>query len=393
MKSLHLGLVLIFIVLVVICTKPVHADSDLIKILDVQVQPSTIKVNNTFSVSVTILNNSTYPVYLTSGSCVPAFSVEFDSHSKQVYQDIACTLEAIEQRVDPNVKTTISSVNKPGTIYKAIQAGTANANITIPYFIKNQTATDYSDIYYNTSKSFQFQIYDTTEPKIGNQLPIGTPFKSTLDLPLKQFKSGTPASDVKCNLGLWLVTKTEDGSPACVKPDTAYILIHRGWAKEVSQTSLYTMPTISSAPCDVPYPQSNTGVAVLYMSPNSTGKICATYHNPDSSTQSSTRVFAAKDEQQQASEIVISAYPDIIPTGNSTIMYTIKTGSQAGLYGMSFFCGSIPFAVGYDNQSGIILDDFPWLYKNDICLSQTNVFQITGLSGIHVQYVTKVHRG
>ncbi|MDE1724649.1 MAG: hypothetical protein KGH76_01965 [Thaumarchaeota archaeon] len=112
MKSLPLGLVLIFIVLVVICIKPTHADSDLIKILDVQVQPSTIKVNNTFSVSATILNNSTYPIYLTSGSCVPAFSVEFDSHSKQVYPDIACTLEEIIQRVDPNVETTISSFRK-----------------------------------------------------------------------------------------------------------------------------------------------------------------------------------------------------------------------------------------------------------------------------------------
>lgn len=218
---------------------------------------------------------------------------------------------------------------------------------------------------------------------------ISTGMKS----PLKQFKSGITANDVKCNSGLWLVTKTEDGSPACVRPDTAYILIHHGWAKEVSQTSLYTIPTISSTPCDIPYSQSNTGVAVLYMAPNSTGKICATYHNPDSPIQSSIRVFVAKDMQQQATEINTSVYPDIVPTGNSTIVYTIKTGSQAGLYGVSFFCGSIPFAVGYDNQSGIILDDFPWLYKNDICLSQTNVFQIIGLSGIHVKYVTVEHRG
>lgn len=134
-------------------------------------------------------------------------------------------------------------------------------------------------------------------------------------------------------------------------------------------------------------------IPVFLMKPNSTGKICATYHNPSSPTQSSVRVFAAKDVQQMASEITASAYPDIVPTGNSTIVYDIKTGSQAGFYGMSFFCDSIPFAVGYDNQSRIILDDFPWLYKNDICLSQTNVFQITGLSGIDVKYVTVAHRG
>ena len=216
---------------------------------------------------------------------------------------------------------------------------------------------------------------------------------STVIPPLKMLEEGYSIHDVKCNLGLWLVTKAEDGSPACVRPDTAYILIHRGWTKEISSASLHTISTIQPASCDISYPQSNAGVAVLYMPTNSTGKICATYHNLDSPTQASIRVFTAKDVQQMASEIIASASPDIVPMGNSTIVYDIKTGSQAGLYGMSFFCGSIPFAVGYDNQSGIILDDFPWLYKNDICLSQTNVFQITGLSGIHVKYVTVAHRG
>lgn len=49
--------------------------------------------------------------------------------------------------------------------------------------------------------------------------------------PLKQFKSGIPAQTVECALEFQLILKTEDGSPACVKPDTANILIKRGWAK------------------------------------------------------------------------------------------------------------------------------------------------------------------
>ncbi len=48
--------------------------------------------------------------------------------------------------------------------------------------------------------------------------------------PLKQFKLGI-AKNVKCIDDLTLVIKAEDGSPACVKPDTANILIERGWAK------------------------------------------------------------------------------------------------------------------------------------------------------------------
>ncbi|MDC8453748.1 MAG: hypothetical protein LV477_12670, partial [Candidatus Nitrosotalea sp.] len=111
----------------------------------------------------------------------------------------------------------------------------------------------------------------------GGTLSQDISFKSESIPPLDQFWSGISHNDTLCKPNLTLIFKTIGGSPACVKPDTAYILIHRGWAKEVSQTSLYTMPTISSAPCDIPYPQSNTGVAVLYMSPNSTGKICATY--------------------------------------------------------------------------------------------------------------------
>jgi hypothetical protein len=51
-----------------------------------------------------------------------------------------------------------------------------------------------------------------------------------IDLPLKQFRSGTLAQDVKCRDGLSLVIKTEDGSPACVKPENVSKLLIRGWA-------------------------------------------------------------------------------------------------------------------------------------------------------------------
>jgi hypothetical protein len=55
--------------------------------------------------------------------------------------------------------------------------------------------------------------------------------KSNIETPLKQFKSGTDPKDVKCSNNLTLVIKSEDGYPACVKGDTASILIERGWAK------------------------------------------------------------------------------------------------------------------------------------------------------------------
>lgn len=51
--------------------------------------------------------------------------------------------------------------------------------------------------------------------------------------PLGQYRFGVNAQNVYCLNGYNLVIKSEDGSPACVKPDTANILIERGWAKSV----------------------------------------------------------------------------------------------------------------------------------------------------------------
>jgi len=53
--------------------------------------------------------------------------------------------------------------------------------------------------------------------------------------PLKQIKSGIIANNVQCNTDLVLVIKTEDGSPACVKSDSATKLLARGWTPSTSQ--------------------------------------------------------------------------------------------------------------------------------------------------------------
>ena len=49
--------------------------------------------------------------------------------------------------------------------------------------------------------------------------------------PLAQFKSGVDIKDITCKQSFQLVIKIEDGSPACVKPNTSIVLIERGWAK------------------------------------------------------------------------------------------------------------------------------------------------------------------
>lgn len=50
-----------------------------------------------------------------------------------------------------------------------------------------------------------------------------------LSSPLKQFKSGIKAEDVKCNTDFELVIKSTDDSPACVKSTSIQRLLGQGW--------------------------------------------------------------------------------------------------------------------------------------------------------------------
>jgi len=62
----------------------------------------------------------------------------------------------------------------------------------------------------------------------GNSTVSPPPMQKMLS-PLEQFKSGTPAKTIQCGEGLSLVIKIEDGSPACVSPTIAQVLVARAW--------------------------------------------------------------------------------------------------------------------------------------------------------------------
>ena len=119
---------------------------------------------------------------------------------------------------------------------QALYMGLNNMSMAISYNYNgkyyNVSTPSLSDTY-NDTRTWQIDnnewIFAQNETGVGNQLPIDTPFKSTLDLPFEQFKSGISAKDITCKEGLQLVIKAEDGSPVCVKPDTAQKLIERGW--------------------------------------------------------------------------------------------------------------------------------------------------------------------
>ncbi|MDE2589475.1 MAG: PQQ-dependent sugar dehydrogenase, partial [Patescibacteria group bacterium] len=49
----------------------------------------------------------------------------------------------------------------------------------------------------------------------------------TIQSPLVQYRSGIDVQSITCNVGLQLILKAEDNSPACVRPDTAQKLMER----------------------------------------------------------------------------------------------------------------------------------------------------------------------
>ena len=67
-------------------------------------------------------------------------------------------------------------------------------------------------------------------PLAFSQIPPVAIFQS----PKKQIEQGVQYYNVKCNVGLVLMKKLSDNSPACVKPDTSQKLVERHWGVRVN---------------------------------------------------------------------------------------------------------------------------------------------------------------
>ena len=91
----------------------------------------------------------------------------------------------------------------------------------------------------NFTSNFQPPYPNTTNLTMYNPLTFPALQAVPPDLlktlhPLEQSEHGVMAKDITCNKGLQLIFKAKDSSPACVKLDSAYMLIKRGWATSES---------------------------------------------------------------------------------------------------------------------------------------------------------------
>ncbi len=219
MKTLHLSILVIITISVTIgiVDHDVFADSNAegIKVIDLQVDPSIIKVGNTFTVSATLVNNSTNSIYVQEHACRDFFSISFDDHAISDTKG-SCVPRDIVQTLNPGqqIHTIEPSSN---LVYNATSAGTANATVTFSYLI-NQTGSNHSGSEKTISKSFMFTIY---APNVTISM-IHPP-------PLQQFRSGIAPNEIKCD-NLVLAFKKENSSPACIIPDDLANLVVRGWA-------------------------------------------------------------------------------------------------------------------------------------------------------------------
>jgi len=164
-----------------------------------------------------------------------------------------------------------------------------------------------------------------------------------------------------------------------------------GWGTIVGtvtqQSSGTTQLPNSFEVCDTPYELKQGFIPVLYMPINSLGKICVNYWNPNHQKNASLTVFNAKSYKEET-RITTWAEPETIPVGNSTMVYSVKTGNLTGFYGMTVFCVGMPFAVGYDNKSNITMDDFPWLkQQNAHCPMMDFQFKVLATKDIGIKYV------
>ncbi len=128
--------------------------------------------------------------------------------------------------LDVSIEITNNSNNEVKTVFsKEIHTGSKPCE----WVAKAEwefTPQDGNYMMHFTTKDEGGSVIDTSDTGFS----VKSEAESTSQIsPLKQFQSGIAANKVTCEQGLEIIQKIEDGSPACVTPTVANILIERGW--------------------------------------------------------------------------------------------------------------------------------------------------------------------
>lgn len=132
------------------------------------------------------------------------------------------------------------------TIHKNPQAAITVTHDSVKFLVSENNAmptvpaNGTTSIIEENTSNHSGKSYGMQSPPLHPYGPGGPAVTITLN-PLEQLKSGVAARNVKCELGLQLIFKAEGNSPACVRSDTAQILVERGWAKVQGSSKMTSM--------------------------------------------------------------------------------------------------------------------------------------------------------
>jgi len=197
------------------------------QIVNLKVSPSNPKVGDTFTVTATLVNNSTVPIVVDGGKCsaqdtqAELFTILLDNHVKNKAENINCAGVGWSPLLDPGKNITGTSPDYT-TNYVATESGTATITVTFSYHTIIKTDPIQTSDEQTISKSFQFQIHDINETYA--QKP-----PAYFTSPLKQFKSGVGIWLITCKPGFYFVLKAYDREPLCLKTETISKLASRGF--------------------------------------------------------------------------------------------------------------------------------------------------------------------
>ena len=227
MKSLHLSIIVILATSLVIISNHAYADN----------------VTNSygglvgFRVAEFKSNDSTYQIwYKITNATVTSTPLDLPAKALIFFIDATNDGQLIVELPRTIIDSKNQDTDKPYFVtIDEVNIGVSKANVA-----------ETSDNYTRTLK-INF-TKDTSEIEIvGNLFAAKYPITKTNFIlpPLQQFRSGILVHDIKCNSNFQLIFKSEDGLPACVKPESVAIFIERGWARQELYHDINVEPKIT----------------------------------------------------------------------------------------------------------------------------------------------------
>ncbi|MDE1863549.1 MAG: hypothetical protein KGI33_11645 [Thaumarchaeota archaeon] len=187
--------------------------------------------------------------------------------------------------------------------------------------------------------------------------------------PLSQTRYGIDPRHVRCQQGLQLVFKAEDGSPACVLPQDVGPLYLRGWSGG-------------------PFPQN----VVFVIKPHSSGQILVKFANtsPETDLVLYPKLYDGFTKNQlDSSQLILDETPITIPHDETRIItYNLVAKNTSGMYWLKVApCRFIPIYVeGFNSKIHYQSDiqDFLAVYH---CPSSGVQYHIVATIGIGTKFV------